>query len=146
MLRATCSEGARLYRRFIRSAIVWSGFQDPCLGRERIREDSDPELEEIRTLLSAWRAVFGDKKVLLSEVLDAANSSLEYQNQIEKTRELAYALQAFAPPGSNLPKTQKLSRSLGKWVGRYVEGLVLQSVKSASNHHSGKQWQVLDKG
>ena len=42
----------------VRSALVWLGCADPVLSMETARED-DPELSELREMISVWRAAFG---------------------------------------------------------------------------------------
>jgi putative DNA primase/helicase len=42
----------------VRSALVWLGCSDPALSMEAARED-DPELSELREMISVWRAAFG---------------------------------------------------------------------------------------
>ena len=56
----------------VRSALVWLGFADPCATMEKAR-DEDPELDEIREVMSAWWGVMGEDAHPVRDVADIAD-------------------------------------------------------------------------
>ena len=63
--------GFEPWSRLIRSAIVWAGEDDPALTREEVSEaDVDRSAEE--ALYTEWFAEFGDREMLVYEVLSRA--------------------------------------------------------------------------
>ena len=52
----------------VRAAMVWAGFDDPCGGRERIREEGDPEREALAAALHAWREKWGQEPKTVARV------------------------------------------------------------------------------
>ena len=54
--------------KLVRGALIWVGESDPLAGRERIRQDSDPERDALRRLLVTWQEVYGDGARTLAEV------------------------------------------------------------------------------
>ena len=58
------------WSRYVRSALMWLGCSDPCISLEAARED-DPDLSDLRDLLSAWVEEFGDIGAFTcSEIVD----------------------------------------------------------------------------
>ena len=56
----------------IRSALVWCGQPDPCLGRKRV-EQYDPVRELLRALGLSWYDALGDTPVSANHVLERAS-------------------------------------------------------------------------
>ena len=65
------------WSRTVREALVWLGEQDPCEGRQRIREEADPDLDALRALLTCWWEAFGERGVTAREVFTKAQSLAE---------------------------------------------------------------------
>lgn len=55
----------------VRSALVWLGCTDPAVSMEAARED-DPELAELREVLTLWEAAFGQDEGLTTRDVAAA--------------------------------------------------------------------------
>lgn len=60
--------------RRVRSALVWCGEEDPCLGRFRI-ESFDPEREQIRAVLEPWYRLVGATEMTVADIIRAARES-----------------------------------------------------------------------
>ncbi|MCB1918451.1 MAG: bifunctional DNA primase/polymerase [Candidatus Competibacteraceae bacterium] len=58
----------------VRSALVWLGEADPCLGRQEI-EDADPARMKLRSLLLAWFATFKSAGATGKEAVAKANET-----------------------------------------------------------------------
>lgn len=117
----------------VRSALVWLGEDDPCAGRNRIREDGDPQREAWVRLLEMWHTVLGERAVTLRQVVDAAGQGNEL-------REALAGVDARLDP-SKLD-ARRLGYALRKQVGRILGGrrLVRPGQRYAK---SGAVWQVV---
>jgi putative DNA primase/helicase len=63
----------------VRSALVWLGCADPADSMEQARED-DPELAEIREVMTAWRNALGTREAFtVKELADAADARTKTQ-------------------------------------------------------------------
>ena len=56
----------------VRSALVWLGCADPCTTMEKAREE-DPELEELREIMSLWQRDLGSTAYTVRDLADAAD-------------------------------------------------------------------------
>jgi len=113
----------------IRGAIVWASGHDPLGAIERVREQSDTDLEDLRALLIAWRSTYGDSPVTAADVA----------SRMITTDALASAIAAFAPPAGRLD-ARGLGYVLRAKQGRVVGGLVL---RNAGHTKRGVEWRVV---
>lgn len=99
----------------VRGAVMWCGYADPKLTQQALRTESDTEASSLRALMAAvetlGRAV-------------TARDLVEHASVNEAVRE---ALETFAPPRApnDLPTAKTLSRVLGKFIGRVIDGRAL---------------------
>ena len=119
----------------VRGAVIWLGFADPCAGRERVREGSDVDLETLRTILAAWKEVYGEKPVTVAKAVEMAFGGTA-------ANPLRAAL-TLADPGSDGRSAN--SRTIGdnfrRWRGRIVGGLALET--DGKGHGGGARWKVV---
>jgi len=66
------------WSRDIREPLVWLGLADPCKTRERIIVN-DPERDSALSILSAWSEAFGDRGMLVAELISEASPELKEQ-------------------------------------------------------------------
>ncbi|MGI4794196.1 MAG: hypothetical protein ACRYG8_08970 [Janthinobacterium lividum] len=59
----------------VRSALVWLGQEDPCASMETARED-DPELAELRMVVTAWHEAFGSVPTTVRKAIEAATATV----------------------------------------------------------------------
>lgn len=74
----------------VRSCLIWTGEIDPCAGRHRIREASDPARDGLRSLLISWSAFVGYGALTLSEVLESIEKAIkagQYHNATDGEQE-----------------------------------------------------------
>ena len=125
----------------VRSALVWLGCPDPCVSMEAARED-DPELTEMREILTLWQQTFGQEGKTVRDVAEEASSRKPTQMG-EPTDfaapELRDALLRVAGDRGNIS-----TRRLGKWLmdheARIVGGL---RIKRDGMAHGGiARWAV----
>lgn len=146
-LEATCPAvgtspygGFLEWDRMVRSPLVWIGLPDPLLPADCLRE-TDPDLETMRALFSAWRAVFGDNGATVAEAIAASrrHTSRMDGDTDPLNPELRDAIQAAA--GDKLD-----SRRLGAWLRRHrdriIDGLRLHQDKD--RHEKVALWIVRD--
>ncbi|MGI4939846.1 MAG: hypothetical protein ACRYHQ_04650, partial [Janthinobacterium lividum] len=57
----------------VRSALVWLGQADPCKSMEEARED-DPELTDMRMIMTAWHGAFGADATTVRKAIEAATT------------------------------------------------------------------------
>lgn len=100
--------------RLARGALLWAGCADPCAGREKIRKESDADLEPLGALLEAWRACFGDARKTVAQAMKTDDE------------ELRAALAGADPRGDGKNITARaIGERFRKWKGRIVSGLRL---------------------
>src|SRR5213078_4440534 len=61
----------------VRGAVICTGGVDPLGGVQRIREQSDDDLERIRALLVAWHASLGAMPVTIADAIRHAESAAD---------------------------------------------------------------------
>ena len=112
----------------VRSALVWLDCDDPCASMEAARED-DPELSELREVLSLWGACVGGGMENAQSVRSVVEqASTRKPSQMGEPPDFAYpdlhdALLRIAGGGGNIQ-----TRRLGKWLADH-EGRVVGGVK-----------------
>jgi hypothetical protein len=99
--------------RLVRGAVTWAGGVDPLGGVQRIREQSDDDLERIRALLVSWHATLGGMPVTIEAITHA-----------ESAADLRDALASFCRSGR--PEAKPLGYGFRKLAGRVVADLVLR--------------------
>jgi putative DNA primase/helicase len=94
----------------IRGALLWLGYADPVESMEAIRK-ADPRRADLANVAAQWRAVIGDKRVTVADVVKIAGTRAEL-------REALFAVAGERGAVNN--------RRLGKWLaegsGRIVDG------------------------
>lgn len=112
----------------IRSPLLWLGVADPCADREKIRADSDADLERIRVFYATWHDVLGPEPKTVGQAIRAADNDSDLYD-------------ALAPFNSKGPHLD--ARSIGNRFrtirGRIVGGFRL--VKAGTDHRA-IQWTV----
>lgn len=114
----------------VRGALMWVGEPDPCASRDAIM-DEDPELGQLRTLLTLWWQEFGKSAIKIKRLIERCHSNdsglFEVLDDIAGERN---------GPGVN-------ARRLGHWLkrhkGRVVDGLRLVQVPGPNM----ASWQVV---
>lgn len=110
-----------LWSRFVRNTLIWLGLDDPVLVLDNVREN-DPFLDKLKTMVFAWEGLFGDKDVMLSDAVMAAEEqwpNTEPGGAVWKNGDLREAMMGVAGVGRGI----SLER-LGKWLTRNNERLV----------------------
>jgi len=126
--------------RLVRGAIVWASGVDPLGGVERIREAGDSDLDNLRTLLAAWRAAFGDRAVSVAEAVDYANNpAMATSATLEQRGALRDALAPYGDKAGRLD-ARALGYSLRKLKGRVAGALALQAGEHGKR---GMPWRVI---
>ena len=125
------------WSRYVRGALVWLGCADPCASMEDARED-DPELNDLRELLAAWRADFGPVgSFTCAEIIDMVGEQYDdgtFRNP--KMREIATRVAG----GRNGYDGRKLGVFLRQKEGRIVNGIRLR--KNGMAGGGIVRWQV----
>ena len=130
------------WSRLVRAALVWLGEADPLATADTIRA-SDPVLDQLRQVFSAWYGVIGLERVTVKDVINRVAA--------QPDSALREALLTVAGSGGAVN-----SRMLGKWLARHknriVDGLSIQAVSmrdgigqwalfsKRSSGLSGSQW------
>lgn len=121
--------------RVVRAAIIWAGWPDPAEGRERIRQDSDPELDALREVIHAWHAHYQDRPMVLAAV------GVDIEDEYITTR-TSSALRVALEEATRFrkgPLAARVGYYLRRHKGRIVDGLRLDSKPSTG---CGVQWVV----
>jgi putative DNA primase/helicase len=124
----------------VRSCLVWLGCADPVLTIEEVRA-ADPVLSTLRTILDAWRAVFGSQELTAQHI--AATFAAGFDPNGRGGDDLA-ALRAALVPVASIRGIIDSVR-LGKWLGsiknRPVDGRKFHGKKGAGGN---MKWSVVD--
>ncbi len=130
----------------VRSALVWLGCEDPAASMLTARED-DPELTELREMLTLWSAALGEAPMTAKEVADAVNRREETQMG-EPTD---YRFPDFRDALLRLvgERGEINTKRLGRWLlsreGRIVGGQ--RFTRATTQGHGGvAKWQVVGEG
>ncbi len=116
----------------IRHCLIWLGLQDPCLGREEIREQSDQDRDAVLSFLNAWHDKFGAYGSTAREALEIAR-----QRDTELLEAMVALDTRLTPEKLN---STKLSNAIQKVAGRIVGGL---RIEKADRSRHGFRWRVL---
>lgn len=120
---------------FIRGACVWLDLEDPCLGRNRIRDEGDNDLELVRALFRVLFESFGPTAKTVVEIRAAA----------EESPDLRAALAALdsRASGSGL-NSRLIGDRLRQWRGKVAGGYRL--VAAPKKVHGATAWRILPVG
>jgi len=110
------------WSRWVRGALLWLGYADPCLTMEDIRA-SDPRLAETTNVLEQWHTVIGTDEVSTAEVIERATS--QFQSMGFTHPEFREALLVVAGAGGAV-NSRKLGNWLGAVKGKIVKGHTIQ--------------------
>ena len=116
--------------RLIRGAVIWACGDDPLGGVERLREQSDDDLDRIRALLTSWRRVMGGMPVTTADAIRHA----------ETDSGLRDALSVYSRSGR--PEAKALGYALRKIKGRVVGGLRMD--RTPKDGDGLYRWEVVD--
>jgi hypothetical protein len=127
----------------IRGCLVWVGEADPCAHRHELELHSDPEHENITTLLACWHACYDRNAVALKRVIqDALHlGTLQQKAPANHWDELRDALGAFDNhyDGQRL-RNHQIGQALRKMKGRVVNELRLVGEHNAVTNTM--EWKV----
>lgn len=122
-----------------RAAIVWAGAADPCAGRERIREEADPEREGLREALQAWHEVLKSQPWTLADIITKIETAGPGSGS-EDLSVLRGALAGLDPKydGKTL-NARRIGAALKRHRGRIVDGMCFEAGEKAK---AGVPWKV----
>lgn len=132
-------QGLTVFGRFeewsdsIRSALVWLGLPDPCLGRSRI-EDVDPVREALRDVFEAWWELFQDRVLTAKDVVVEVTGDQPSEAQ----EALADALYGIGKLRSRIN-----AQDLGRWLNKHKDRIEGGYRLVRQGRSGGKaQWQL----
>ncbi len=106
----------------VRSALIWLGCADPCDTMDKVRK-ADPELAQIKLMMTQWDVVVGAKSVTTGQLTALAAETVEVSigSAVKKLKhpEFRDALLATAGDGQNIN-----GRRLGNWLAKRKERVV----------------------
>ena len=123
------------FSKVARAVIVWAGLPDPVEGRERVRRESDPELELLRTVMTTWHDYFDDRAVTLKEVAEELEEAYG-----DPAKTVKAALEDATAGYSRGTFSTKLGYYMRKHKGKILDGLRLDS---GEREGGGYPWAVL---
>ncbi len=111
--------------RMVRRPLCWLGLADPLNASDGLRSQ-DPDIEAMRLLFAAWRDVYADKAVSVSDLVRDGMDYGSAMNGEHDRPELYAALQLICSEKVN-------SRRAGNWLrvhrDRIVDGMRLEQVE-----------------
>jgi len=130
----------------VRSALTWIGAADPCIGRDRVRDESDGGLEELQSLVFHWISFLGERPWALLDAERSVRAAVERQgddSQCEHARELLQIFLAKGKPAGGKVDVAALGNYLKKHKGRVVDGCRLVSVAKDQDPMRRAKWQIV---
>lgn len=124
--------------RLVRGACIWLGVGDPVGGRERIRDEGDDDLDQLRGLYTAWYQVLGDKPTTVNAVIRAATDAGN-----ESLRDALAALDNRSTPGGGID-VRRVGNRLRVFKDRIAGGYRLE--KADRRIHNRVLWSVVRVG
>jgi putative DNA primase/helicase len=132
----------------VRSALAWLECGDPCATMETAREE-DPELAELREIMTLWMAAIGSDEVTCRKAIEIATSvgpkidddgeADQYGPSVPRHPDFANALLSVAGARGVIDGAR-----LGHWLtgqkGRIVDGLRIQ--RATGNTGGSARWKV----
>lgn len=104
----------------VRAPLVWLDQADPCDTIAALEQD-DPERRDLLRMLLAWRAAFGLELSTSRSAVKLAADSTGYQTDAGK--QLEEVLRDVAMDRGGAFNVKKLSKFIGRHIGRRVEGM-----------------------
>lgn len=105
----------------VRGAVVWIGLPDPLDTRKEI-DANDPVRESLKAVLNAWHEAFGEKPVLVKELISTDSGGNELVEALESA--------VFCRGGLN-------AKAVGRWLAKHkerrIDGLRLVSLGGDKN-------------
>lgn len=106
----------------VRSALIWLGCNDPCDTMDKVRK-ADPELAQIKLMMTQWDLLVGAKGVTTGELTTLATEMVEVSTgsfgKKPKHPEFRDALHAVAKDGQHIN-----GRRLGNWLSKHKDRVV----------------------
>jgi putative DNA primase/helicase len=106
----------------VRSALIWLGCADPCDTMDKVRK-ADPELAQIKLMMTQWDSVVGAKGVTTSQLTTLATEMVDVSTgsfvKKPKHPEFRDALHAVAKDGQHIN-----GRRLGNWLSKHKDRVV----------------------
>lgn len=115
----------------VRSAIIWTGYADPCAGRAQMRIASDSDTEPLRMLVAAWNTLFGSRQLSIAYALETA------LHKGIGGADLVHAMSMI----DERHRPAQLGKMFGRWRDRVVDGYKLECAVNTKNKAS--EWRIV---
>lgn len=128
----------------VRSAVVWIGQPDPCLGRQRLVEFADTTADTLAQLIGAWRKLDAENEGalipdLISQLYPADRTKTPVDDVSASMRSALEQLVGCAP--GKVPSVRSVANKLKHFRRRVVGGYYLDIDESAPRR-DGAVWCV----
>jgi hypothetical protein len=110
----------------VRQALIWTGEDDPCEGRQKIEAESDPEYEALNSLLMAWSDRFRSESRTVKRAIEDLDAYTVYDKEAgrevvdPKWRDIHSALAGLDKQGRI--NARSIGNALSRWKGRVIGG------------------------
>ncbi|MBF0502730.1 MAG: hypothetical protein HQM09_21530 [Candidatus Riflebacteria bacterium] len=121
----------------IRGVILWMGLPDPELGRDDVKKNQDPQTNNFRLLLKAWRTLFKDEPCTLASLVGRLFDTPISTTEEASVRELLLTL-APMKTGKSCDSV-KLGYIFRRYKDRILDGHMLQQYGTRGGSAA---WQV----
>ncbi len=128
------------YDAIVRHALLWVGEADPGDVIPELRERADADAGHLRSVLAAWRAVYGDRWATAGDVVRHCWPSSGAEPLDPDGRALRDDLAEWAARGRPIPTAGSLGMRLRAARGRIAGGLVVESRPGRSRQ---TEWRVV---
>jgi putative DNA primase/helicase len=118
----------------IRGALIWAGVGDAPGGQDRIREESDSDLDALRAGLVAWVSLFGHDRATAADAIKHAANDPEARS----------GLALFAGCDESKLDARRLGYPLRGFKNRLCDGR--RFVREGQDRIAGIRWSVRENG
>lgn len=109
------------WQQLCRFPLMWLGCEDPCLSRERIREEN-PEIADLRNLLQSWFAVFGNAPVSVSAAIEECERGVNNSDEHDQNKVALLDAMRVVGARGNFVSNRRVGRFIAARRMRIIDG------------------------
>jgi hypothetical protein len=106
----------------VQAPILWAGLADPVSTQDELREQADPEHEQLEILLDAWYDFFGEESLTVAHAMTRVREGSSGQNPNMKAMQLQSALETLSEIPGHPITAARVGVKLRGWREKWVNG------------------------
>jgi hypothetical protein len=123
----------------VRAALIWAGAADAAETQDGLRDEAEPEHEELGALLGAWASAYGEKAVSVARVMSDIKNDRDPLGTGPFSNLRDAVMTVCGCPVDKLPTATMLGNKLRIFRNVVVEGRLLSP---GAKSEVGREWRV----